>query len=107
MKEVRWKGRRHKVRIYKEYHCVCPLVGIGPPPPLSRKRVFPSPPEPKGGEAQCSPAGEGWGSPNSDDWRKSLALCLLCGRRYKKEKERKRTLCVQRERGATNRNMKK
>jgi hypothetical protein len=20
----------------------------------------------------------GWGSPNSDDWRKSLALCLLC-----------------------------
>jgi hypothetical protein len=21
----------------------------------------------------------GWGSPNSDDWRKSLALCLLCG----------------------------
>ncbi len=22
----------------------------------------------------------GLGSPNSDDWRKSLALCLLCGR---------------------------
>ncbi len=21
----------------------------------------------------------GWGSPNSDDWRKSLALCQLCG----------------------------
>ncbi len=21
----------------------------------------------------------GWGSPNSDDWRKSLAFCLLCG----------------------------
>jgi hypothetical protein len=21
----------------------------------------------------------GWGSPNSDDWKKSLALCLLCG----------------------------
>ncbi len=21
---------------------------------------------------------KGWGSPNSDDWRKSLALCLLC-----------------------------
>ncbi len=39
----------HKVRIYKEYHSVCPLVGIGTPPPLSRKRVFPSPPEPKGG----------------------------------------------------------
>jgi hypothetical protein len=22
---------------------------------------------------------KGWGSPNADDWRKSLALCLLCG----------------------------
>ncbi len=22
----------------------------------------------------------GWGSPNSDDWRKSFALCLLCAR---------------------------
>ncbi len=21
-----------------------------------------------------------WGSPNSDDWRKSLAFCLTCGR---------------------------
>jgi hypothetical protein len=21
----------------------------------------------------------GWGSPNSNDWRKNLALCLLCG----------------------------
>ncbi len=23
--------------------------------------------------------GGGWGSPNSNDWRKSLGLCLLCG----------------------------
>jgi hypothetical protein len=22
---------------------------------------------------------KGWGSPNSDDWRRNLALCLLCG----------------------------
>jgi hypothetical protein len=29
----------HKVRIYKEYHSVCPLVGIGTLPPLSRQRV--------------------------------------------------------------------
>jgi hypothetical protein len=27
-----------------------------------------------------SPAGEGLGDPNSDDLRKSLALCLLCRR---------------------------
>jgi hypothetical protein len=25
---------------------------------------------------------KGWGSPNSDDWRKSLALCLLCAHPY-------------------------
>ncbi len=37
------------VRIQIEYHSVCPLVGIGTPPPLTRKRVCPSPPEPKGG----------------------------------------------------------
>ena len=41
---------------YTEYHSVCPLVGIGTPPT----------PVPQA-------------SPNSDDWRKSLAVCLLCG----------------------------
>jgi hypothetical protein len=45
--------------------------------PLPQASV--SPPEPKG-EATHSPAGKrGWGSPNSDDWRKILALCVLCG----------------------------
>jgi hypothetical protein len=39
------------------------------PHPLSRKQVCP-PPEPK--------IDDGGGGPNSDDWRKSLALCLLC-----------------------------
>ncbi len=46
----------HKEHIYKKYHSVCPLVGIGsPPPPLSPASV-PHPPEPKGGGAH-SPAG--------------------------------------------------
>jgi hypothetical protein len=36
------------------------------------------PPGTKGWGAH-SPAGKGLGSPNSDDWRKSLALCLPCG----------------------------
>ncbi len=69
---------KHKVCIYKEYHSVCPLVGIGTLPiPLSPASV-PLPPEPKG---LHSPAceGLGWGSPNADDWRKGLALCVLCG----------------------------
>jgi len=26
--------------------------------------------------------GEGWGAPNSDDWKKSKALCILCGVQY-------------------------
>ncbi len=42
------------------------------PTPLSRQRVCPFPPEPKGGggEHTCLRL-RGWGSPNSDDWRKA------------------------------------
>jgi hypothetical protein len=68
----------HKVHIYTEYHSVCPLVGIRTLPSPSLASECAPPPQPKGGRAH-SPAGKGWGSPNSDDWRKSLALCLLCG----------------------------
>ncbi len=46
-----------------------PSSELGPPHPLSRKQ--------RG--RGTHPAGEGWGSPSSDDWRKSLAFCLLCG----------------------------
>jgi hypothetical protein len=54
--------------IYKEYHSVCPLVDIGThPPPLS-----------PGGGGHTRMRVRGWGNPNFDDWRKSLALCLLC-----------------------------
>jgi hypothetical protein len=67
----------HKVRIYKEYHSVCPRVEIGILP-LSPASV-PLPPEPGGGGHTHSLRVRGWGSPNSDDWIKSLALCLVCG----------------------------
>jgi hypothetical protein len=43
---------------------------------LSRQRVCPSPQNQRGGEAH-TPGGEGLGSPNSENGRKSLALCLL------------------------------
>jgi hypothetical protein len=66
------------VLLHKEYHSVCPLVGIGTlPTPLSPASV-PLPPEPGGGAH--SPTGEGLGSPSFDDWRKSLALGLLYGK---------------------------
>ncbi len=78
VERIRLVTVQHKVRIYEEYHSVSPLVGIGTlPTPLSPASV-PLPPEPGGGEHTRLPV-RGWGSPNSDDWRKSLALCLLCG----------------------------
>ncbi len=83
-KRGRGQGKRdvrytHYAHTYQEYHSVCPLVGIGTlPPPLSSASV-PLPPEPKGGGGHTCVRVRGWGSPNSNDWRKSLALCLLCG----------------------------
>jgi hypothetical protein len=67
----------HKVLIYKEHHSVCPFVGIGTLPPLLSPASVPLPPVQRGGGHARLRVG-GWGSPNSDDWRKSLALCLLC-----------------------------
>jgi hypothetical protein len=42
-------GVYHKVLKFKEYHRVCPLVGIGTLPPLLTPASVPLPPEPKGG----------------------------------------------------------
>ncbi len=42
-----------------------PSSELGPPPTSLPQAIH-------------SPAGEGVGGPNSDDWRKSMALCLLC-----------------------------
>jgi hypothetical protein len=67
----------HKVRItyiIKSTTVYVPLSELGLSQPLSRQRVCPSP-QNRGGGAH-SPAGEGLGKSNSDDWRKNLALCL-------------------------------
>jgi hypothetical protein len=54
-----WQECHHKVRMYKEYQSVCPLVGIGTlPTPLSQACV-PLPPRTGGGGGAHSPAGEG------------------------------------------------
>jgi hypothetical protein len=74
--------RMHKVYVYKEYHSVCSLDGIGTPPPLLLQASVPPPlpPGPKGWAHSPAGGGGGWGSPSSEDWKKSLALCLLCDR---------------------------
>ncbi len=48
-------------------------------PNPSPQASVPSPPDQRvgGGGSVHLPAAKGWGSPNSDDWRKSLALCLF------------------------------
>ncbi len=71
----------HKVSICKEYHSVCSLVGTGTlPTPLSPASVHLPPNRGgRGGTLACGlGVGEEFQFPNSDDWRKSLALCLLC-----------------------------
>ncbi len=54
--------------------CLSPRPNWDPPPPLPPASVSPLE---SGGETLACGWGGG-GGPNSDDWRKSLAPCLLC-----------------------------
>ncbi len=68
----------HKVLIctvYRAPQCMSPRRNWDSPNPSLASECAP-PPRPKGERAH-SPAAEVVGE--SDDWRKSLALCLLCG----------------------------
>ncbi len=51
--------------------------GLGLSQPHPHQRVCPSTSE-TGGGGHTRLRARGWGSHNSDDWRKGLALCLLC-----------------------------
>jgi hypothetical protein len=63
---------------YLEYQSVCPFGRNGSHiPPFPQASVSPSPWNQRGGR-QHSLAGEEAVGANSDDWRESLALCLLC-----------------------------
>ncbi len=60
-----------------------PSSELGLQPTLSPATECAPPPQPKGGHTRRGV--KGWGSPNSansDDWRKSLGLCLLCAFNY-------------------------
>ncbi len=60
--------------------CLSPRQNWDPPPcPANECVLCNPPPEPKEGVTHSS-AGVGMWEPNSDDWRKSLALYLLCAR---------------------------
>ncbi len=70
---------------------------LGPPPPHPLSQKVSVPPTPGTGGGAHSPMGEGVG-PRSDDWRKSLALCLLCregGRVHGGDSESVREGCTQ------------
>ncbi len=72
----------HKVRIFKEYQSVMYVHSsewnwASPNPSLASECA--PPPGTKGwGGGHTRVRVRGWGSPNSNDWRKGLALCLLC-----------------------------
>jgi hypothetical protein len=63
-----WMQNFQKVLIYLEFHSVCPLVRFRTPTPSPSSECVPSNGT-KRGETP-SPADEGVGSPNSDDWKK-------------------------------------
>ncbi len=64
-----------KVHIYKEYHSVCPFVGIGTLPPSLSSECAQSPPLPQNlrGEGAHSPAGEGLGESQFRRMEKKLS----------------------------------
>jgi hypothetical protein len=78
-----WCFQSTKYVYIKSTTVYVPLSELGlsqVPTPISPASV-PLPPEPGGG-GDTRLRVKGWGSPNSDDLRKSLALCLLCVSEY-------------------------
>jgi hypothetical protein len=63
-----------QVHTYKEYHSVCPLVGIGTLPTPSIASECAPPPGAKGGVGNIRVRVRGWGSPNSDHPLPSLSV---------------------------------
>jgi hypothetical protein len=67
---------RRGIILYLEYLNVCPFVRIGSPASSPTSECAPPRNQKRGNTGL---AGEGSGGASSDDWRGSLALCLLCG----------------------------
>ncbi len=62
--------------------CLSPRWNWDSPTPSPASKC--APPESRGGGGYLHTRlrVRGWGSPNTDDWRESLLLCLLCGSKY-------------------------
>jgi hypothetical protein len=76
------------IHIYIEYHSGCPLVRVGTPPLALPQASVPPPHPPPGTKGEVVHTRlrvRGRGSPNADDLRKSLALCLICAPIYDKQ----------------------
>ncbi len=71
-----WLGLNHKVHIYRVPQCMSPRRNWDSPTP-SRVSECAPPPVTKGGAPRHTRL-RGRGRPNYDDWRKSIALCVLC-----------------------------
>ncbi len=68
------KGEQNTVHLeYHSHTSLSPRPNWDPTHPLSRKPVCLSP-----RNQGDTPLERGWAGPNSDDWSKSQALCLLC-----------------------------
>ncbi len=62
--------------LYRVPQCMSPRRNWDSPTPSLASECPPTPNQRGGTHTRLR--ARGWGSPNSDDWRKSLALCLLC-----------------------------
>ncbi len=71
------ESRHHNEHIYLVYNSVCPLVRIGTPHSLSRKRVCPSPTEPKGGRVGHTRQGVRGGVPIRRTGEKPCTMSTL------------------------------
>ncbi len=87
--EILWRGASETrgIILYLEFQSVCPFVRIGfpPPPPTSalQQASVSTLGNQRGEQHSLAGAWEGWGA-NLDDWRESLALCILYAREGQK-----------------------
>ncbi len=69
--------RAQSTNIYRVPQSISPRRNWDSPTPSLASECAPSPEQKGGGHTRLRVSG--WGSPNSDDWKKLCTHCLLCG----------------------------